>query len=112
MSSAANTFRPLAGSASDWCRCQPEEKAFGSPGRHMNVASSPRRWQTCLTADRNKTALSAAARPVIGAKVNSSWPGPHSSSIDRGGSPIAVSASLIASRVEETESSRTSDRYW
>src|SRR6266576_2961761 len=66
LSSAANTLRPVTGSASDWCRCQPEENAFGSPGRHMNVASSPRRWQTCLTADRNSTTASAAASPAMG----------------------------------------------
>ena len=85
---------------------------MGSAGRHMNVASSPRRWQICLTADRNRTAPSAAARPVMGAKENSSWPGPHSSSIDRGGSPIDVRPSRSASSTRAIESRRTSDRYW
>ena len=108
----ANAFEPSARDSSDWCRCQPEEKKFGSAGRHMNVASSPRRWQTCLTADRNSTAASAAASPAMGAKLNSSWPGPHSSSIDRGGRPTSYSASRIASRVGPMLSSRTSDRNW
>ena len=78
----------------------------------MNVASSPRRWQTCFTAERNSTAASAAASPCIGAKENSSWPGPHSSSMDRGSSPSDPSASRSASSVADIESSRTSDRYW
>ena len=108
----ANALSRRRRDSSDWCRCQPEEKKFGSAGRHMNVASSPRRWQTCLTADRNSTAASAAASPAIGAKLNSSWPGPHSSSIDRGGSPTSYSASLIASSVSPMLSSRTSDRNW
>ena len=82
------------------------------PGRHMKVASSPRRWQTCLTAERNSTAASAAASPFIGANVTSTCPGPHSSSMDRGGRPSAQSASLIASSVPAIESSRVSDRNW
>ena len=78
----------------------------------MKVASRPRRWQICLTAERNNTTASAAASPPIGLKLNSIWPGPHSSSIERGGSPIADSPSRIASSVPATLSSRTSDRYW
>ena len=93
-------------------QCQPEEKKFGSAGRHMNVASSPRRWHICLTAERNSTTASAAASPPIGLKLNSIWPGPHSSSIDLGGSPTSFRPSRIASSVPETLSSRTSDRYW
>ncbi len=101
----ANAFDRSGRFSSDWCRCQPEEKKFGSAGRHMNVASSPRRWQTCLTADRNSTAASAAARPAIGLKLNSSCPGPHSSSIDRGSSPPSSSASRTASRTGPMPSS-------
>jgi hypothetical protein len=108
----ANAFAPSARDSSDWCRCQPEEKKLGSAGRHMNEASSPRRWHTCLTADRNSTAASAAASPAIGAKLISSWPGPHSSSIERGGRPTSVSASRRASSVGPMPSSRTSDRNW
>ena len=78
----------------------------------MKVASSPRRWHICLTAERNSTTASAAARPPIGLKLNSIWPGPHSSSIERGGSPTADRPSRIASSVAATLSSRTSDRYW
>ena len=76
------------------------------------MASRPRRWQTCFTADRNSTTASAAASPPIGLKLNSIWPGPHSSSMARGGSPTPHSASLIASSVLDTLSRRTSDRYW
>ena len=78
----------------------------------MNVASSPRRWQTCLTAERNRTAASAAARPKRGGKLTSICPGPHSSSIERGSSPTPSSASRIASSTGPMPSSRTSDRYW
>ena len=82
------------------------------PGRDMKVASSPRRWQICLTADRNSTAASAAASPLIGANDISTCPGPHSSSIARGGRPSAQSASRTASSVPAIESSRVSDRNW
>ena len=85
---------------------------MGSAGRHMKVASSPRRWHICLTAERNSTTASAAASPPIGLKLNSIWPGPHSSSMERGGRPTAARPSRITSRVLETLSSRTSDRYW
>ncbi len=78
----------------------------------MKVASRPRRWQICFTAERNSTTASAAASPPIGLKLNSIWPGPHSSSMERGGSPTAASPSLITSSVLETLSSRTSDKYW
>src|ERR1700722_17972607 len=108
----ANAFDRSGRFSSDWCRCQPEEKKFGSAGRHMNVASSPRRWQTCLTADRNSTAASDAAIPESGEKLTSICPGPHSSSIDRGSSPTPSSASRTASRTGPMPSSRTSDRYW
>ena len=108
----ANAFDRSGRFSRDWCRCQPEEKKFGSAGRDMNVASSPRRWHTCLTADRNSTAASAAVRPARGGKLNSSCPGPHSSSIDRGSSPTPSSASRTASRTGPIPSSRTSDRYW
>src|SRR3546814_3379819 len=31
---------PVLRSTSDWCRCQPDEKTFGSFGRHMKVTRS------------------------------------------------------------------------
>src|SRR5215470_2666149 len=107
-----NAFWREPWKSSDWCRCHPDEKKLGSAGRHMNVASNPRRRQTCLTADRNSTAASAAASPRSGANENSSCPGPHSSSMDRGKRPSAPKASRSASKVDVIESSRTSDRYW
>ena len=59
----------------------PEEKKFGSEGlKHTKVASSLRRWHTCLTTDRNSAAASAAASPDIGLKLNSS----------RSGSPLVL----------------------
>ena len=111
-SALANELVPSPREISDSCRCQPEEKKFGRPGRHMKLASRPRRWHICLTADRNSTTASAAASPPIGLKLNSIWPGPHSSSIERGSSPTAANPSLIASSVPETLSRRTSERYW
>src|SRR5262249_56914040 len=104
--------RGPGGDGADWGGGRREEKRFGSAGRQMKVASSPGRWHTCLTADRNSTTAPAAASPPIGLKLNSIWPGPHSSSIERGGSPIADSPSRIASSVPATLSSRTSERYW
>src|SRR5262249_53569502 len=103
---------PESRKASDWCRCHPDEKKLGSDGRHMNVASSPRRRQTCLTADRNSTAASAAASPRSGANENSSCPGPHSSSMDRGKRPSAPKAPGRAPRADVIEPSRPSDMYW
>ena len=85
---------------------------FARPGRAMNVASSPRRWQTCLTADRNSTAASAAASALIGANEISTCPGPHSSSMALGGRPSAHRASRMASSAGAIESSRFSDRNW
>ena len=86
-------------STSDWCRCQPDGKKFGSCGQHMNDASSPRRAQTAFMVLRNRIIASAAASPSIGLNVNSNCPGPHSSSIERGGRPTSQSA--VAERLED-----------
>ena len=97
--SSTNTFVPVAISTSDWCRCQPDGKKFGSAGQHMNDASRPRRAQTAFMVLRKRIIASAAARPSIGLNVNSNCPGPHSSSIERGGRPTSQSPSRIASSV-------------
>jgi hypothetical protein len=78
----------------------------------MNEASSPRRLQIAFTALRKTTIASAAASPSSGPNVNSIWPGPHSSSIERGGMPTSQSPSLIASSGSPIPSSLTSDRNW
>src|SRR5580700_10117527 len=90
--SEAKALLPLAVSTSDSWRCHPDGKKFGSPGQHMNVASSPRRRQIAKTAVRNMIIASTAISPVNGLRVNSIWPGPHSSSIDRGGRPMSLQA--------------------
>ena len=88
---------PVAISTSDWCRCQPDGKKFGSAGQHMNDASRPRRAQIAFIVLRNRIIESAASRPSSGLNVNSNWPGPHSSSIERGGRPTSQSPSRSAS---------------
>ena len=67
--------------------CQPLEATLGIFGRHMKVACRPLRRQISFTAVRKNTMLSAVARPIVGAKVNSSWLGPNSTSIERSGRP-------------------------
>ena len=53
----------------------------------MKVAKWPRRRQNCRVAVRNSSILSAASSASQGAKVHSIWPGPHSFSMERSGSP-------------------------
>ena len=106
------TFRPLSISMSDWCRCQPLGKKFGSAGQHMNVACRPRRAQTAFTVLRKRIMASAAAMPSIGLNVISICPGPHSFSIERGGMPASTSPSRIASSVPAKASMRLSERNW
>ena len=78
----------------------------------MNEASNPRRLQIAFTVLRKTIIASAAASPSNGPNVNSIWPGPHSSSIERGGIPTSQSASRMASSVSPMPSSLTSDRNW
>ena len=78
----------------------------------MNDASSPRRAQTAFTVLRKRIIASAAARPSIGLNVISICPGPHSSSIERGGRPTSQSPSRIASSVPADAVQRLSERNW
>ena len=87
-----NRLRPLAGSRSDWCKCQPEDITSGTFGRHMKLAWQPRRRITCLAALRNSSMVSAGASPAMGANTNSHWLGPSSTSTDLSGMPIASTA--------------------
>ena len=81
-------------------------------GRHMNVACSPWRLAVCLTALRNSTIRSAAARPAPGWKVASTWLGPNSTSSERSGSPSSRMFLRMISSAGSSSSARCSVRYW
>ena len=97
-----NRLRLDFASSSDWCRCQPLANVLGSRGRHMKLTRWPCRRATCFMALRNSTMVSAACKPPSGAKVNSYWLGPSSTSSERSGRPSASMVWRSTSRIGST----------
>jgi hypothetical protein len=68
----------------------------------MKLARKPCGAPLRFAALRSSTMVSAGAMPISGAKVNSNWLGPNSTSSERSGRPSPTSARRMVPRIPST----------